>query len=516
MSWEWQAFLLVTVVIDVISWLPSWFFPHVVWLTSVHLLTRIIISLIFLGDVALKCAAHGPLILSKPLCIFDLLLSLACLIFTLIELWLHVQRDGKGTSKDDPLILQVLRLVAIILRNVRRLMFCVRGPCLPFAKYVASSKKRRFVDMEHGFDLDLSYIVPDKVIAMGVPCRDWDFSLCFRNQISDVVRFFESRHPDKYLIVNACPELPYPDAEFARGSVVKFDVQDHSPPTISQFLRFLGVAHAHMDQSEDNVLAVHCKGGKGRTGSFIIAWLLHTRRRNRCEDAMDLFASKRSVSGKVGGGVETPSQVRYLHYFENLCSLDAANAAVSSGLVPQMPPACQVKLKELELRDAWVGSSPEELIAAVHLREPEGGSRVVFWSDIMVCSRESNSDLRFDLGGTAVTGDVRVSIFDLHKLVRKALRSDFVLPVLPVDKAQFANLRASIGSGPEPNKLFLSKIADRPTCLAGEEPGCLFTFMFHVFFLADGQLRLQMSDMDKACKRPKVYNPKGKVTLSYS
>ena len=31
-----------------------------------------------------------------------------------------------------------------------------------------------------------------------------------------------------------------------------------------------------MSQDEDNVIAIHCKGGKGRTGTCVSAWLIES------------------------------------------------------------------------------------------------------------------------------------------------------------------------------------------------------------------------------------------------
>ena len=55
---------------------------------------------------------------------------------------------------------------------------------------MVSQRKRRFIDAEYNFDLDLSYVC-DRLLAMALPCVDGAF---YRNDIREVARFFSSRH----------------------------------------------------------------------------------------------------------------------------------------------------------------------------------------------------------------------------------------------------------------------------------------------------------------------------------
>lgn len=68
------------------------------------------------------------------------------------------------------------------------------------------------------------------------------------------------------------------------------------------------------------IFAVHCRGGKGRTGTMICSWLLWSGHCTRAADALDLF-QRRRTDEKIRGkwqGVETASQRRYVHYVERL------------------------------------------------------------------------------------------------------------------------------------------------------------------------------------------------------
>ena len=152
---------------------------------------------------------------------------------------------------------------------------------------------------------------------MSVPATG--LTALYRNPLSEVVRFFESRHrAGGYLVINCCPELPYPTVKFVSGEVLKFDVQDHTPPTMAQFCDFLNKVR---DVPDKRLLAVHCRGGKGRTGSICCAWLLYSRTCVDADDALALFALSRTelaLGKRKLQGVDTPSQRRYIHQLDAL------------------------------------------------------------------------------------------------------------------------------------------------------------------------------------------------------
>ena len=127
-------------------------------------------------------------------------------------------------------------------------------------KQLVSKKKRRF--KEDGYDLDLSYVT-DNIIAMGYPSESMESM--YRNSLEDVKRFLEERHRDHYKVYNLCSERCYDIQKFhGRVSVYPFD--DHSPPEFSQMLPFCRDVQQWLGEHPDNVAAIHCKAGKGRTG----------------------------------------------------------------------------------------------------------------------------------------------------------------------------------------------------------------------------------------------------------
>ena len=184
-------------------------------------------------------------------------------------------------------------------------------------RVIVSKKKIRFQD--DGFDLDLAYITK-RIIAMGFPSSGSEG--LYRNHIEDVERFFSSRHNSHFRVYNLCSEKTYDTAVRFGGQHIRLPFDDHNPPVpISLIPKFLTDAGNWLDAHQSNIIAVHCKAGKGRTGVMICTLLLAqsvhpiTGKCMSTEEAMRIYGRKRTHDGK---GVTIPSQIRYIRYWEKI------------------------------------------------------------------------------------------------------------------------------------------------------------------------------------------------------
>ena len=177
-------------------------------------------------------------------------------------------------------------------------------------KHLVSKKKRRYQDSE--FDLDMAYIT-DRVIAMGFPSVGVE--TMYRNDVNDVIAFFEKKHKGNVKIYNLCLEKDriYEKKLFLRSKVALFPSLDHNPCSVKLILEFCVDICLFLILNLDSVAAVHCKAGKGRTGVMICCYLVFSGLCKNTEEALNYYAVMRTTNMK---GVTIPSQQRYIRYFE--------------------------------------------------------------------------------------------------------------------------------------------------------------------------------------------------------
>ena len=172
-----------------------------------------------------------------------------------------------------------------------------------------SKKKIRF--QEDGFNLDLTYIT-ESLIAMGFPSESIEG--IYRNSMKDVQKFFVTRHPNHYKIYNLCSERDYSEDRFEKR-VARFPFDDHNPCPFNMILEICRDIDVFLKEHPQNVVSVHCKAGKGRTGLIVSSYLLYSQPREfkDADMALEFFATKRTKNKK---GVTIPSQIRYVRYFD--------------------------------------------------------------------------------------------------------------------------------------------------------------------------------------------------------
>ncbi|XP_078290202.1 phosphatidylinositol 3,4,5-trisphosphate 3-phosphatase TPTE2-like isoform X1 [Panthera onca] len=276
---------------------------------EIHLIS-LAISLFFVLDVLLRVYVEGiRLYFSDILNCLDAVIIVVTLLVDIIYMFYDLK-----VLKDIPrlaILFQSLRLIILI--RVFHLAHQKKHLEM-LARRLVSENKRRY--KKDGFDLDLTYVT-ERIIAMSFPSSGQQSF--YRNPIKEVVRFLDTKHQDHYQVYNLCSERDY-DPKYFHYRVRRIMIDDHNVPTLSEMLAFTKEVDEWMAQDDENIIAIHCKGGKGRTGTMACACLIASEIFTTAEDSLYYFGERRTdkTTSTKYQGVETPSQSRYVGYFADV------------------------------------------------------------------------------------------------------------------------------------------------------------------------------------------------------
>ena len=160
--------------------------------------------------------------------------------------------------------------------------------------------------------LDLCYVT-DKIIATSGPSGTFP-QIAYRNPLKEVVRFLDTKHGADWAIWEFRAEgTGYPDEE-VYNRVRHYPWPDHHPQTFALIPLIVGSMRNWLREKEGRVVVVHCKAGKGRSGTVSCSYLI-AEEGWEMEEAKQRFTERRMRPG-FGNGISIPSQLRTLRYVD--------------------------------------------------------------------------------------------------------------------------------------------------------------------------------------------------------
>ncbi|BCR88342.1 putative phosphatidylinositol-3,4,5-trisphosphate 3-phosphatase [Aspergillus chevalieri] len=177
--------------------------------------------------------------------------------------------------------------------------------------------------------LDLCYVTDD-IIATSGPSLNFP-KRAYRNPLDALVNFLDSKHGSEWCIWEFRAEgTGYPDSE-VYGRIHHFPWPDHHPPPFALIPAMMASMRNWVQRLDDSgskdtdengkpsgkgkrVAVVHCKAGKGRSGTVACSYLI-SEQGWKLEDALQRFTERRMRSG-FGAGVSIPSQLRWVGYVD--------------------------------------------------------------------------------------------------------------------------------------------------------------------------------------------------------
>nr|XP_006628294.1 PREDICTED: phosphatidylinositol 3,4,5-trisphosphate 3-phosphatase TPTE2-like isoform X1 [Lepisosteus oculatus] len=395
MSFGFRIFGVVLIIVDIILVIVDLATPNKSVAAGDALeAISLAISLFFLVDVLLRVYVEGfHTYFSSRLNIMD-----ACIVvLTLIVTMVYTFSDFTGVSL-IPRVVSFLRALRIIIL-VRIFRLASQKKHLEKAtRRMVSENKRRY--QKDGFDLDLTYVT-DRIIAMSFPSSGKQSF--YRNPIGEVARFLDTKHTDHYKVYNLCTEKGY-DPKYFHYRVERIFIDDHNVPSLEDMLKYTASVREWMAADPQNIIAIHCKGGKGRTGTMVCTWLIDSDQFESAKESLDYFGERRtdtSMSSKFQG-VETPSQSRYVGYYE----------IMKNKYNRQLPPEKSLKIRSIRIHSILgVGKGNGSDLKVKIIVKKETAFQCV-------CATQENCTLFPDAGsnavvislseGPVVSGDVKV------------------------------------------------------------------------------------------------------------
>ncbi|MCJ1309259.1 Telomerase protein component 1 [Agyrium rufum] len=162
--------------------------------------------------------------------------------------------------------------------------------------------------------LDLCYVT-DNIIATSGPSSTYP-QRAYRNPTDALVKFLDSKHKEHWAIWEFRAEgTGYPDSE-VHGRIKHYPWPDHHPPPFALIPNIMASMRNWLMDPEaikhGRVVVVHCKAGKGRSGTVACSYLI-SEEGWTVEDALARFTERRMRVG-FGAGVSIPSQLRWVGY----------------------------------------------------------------------------------------------------------------------------------------------------------------------------------------------------------
>ncbi|PGH15732.1 hypothetical protein AJ80_05440 [Polytolypa hystricis UAMH7299] len=160
--------------------------------------------------------------------------------------------------------------------------------------------------------LDLCYVT-DEIIATSGPSSKYP-KRAYRNPTDALVRFLDEKHGENWWIWEFRAEgTGYPD-EDVYGRIHHYPWPDHHPPPFALIPAMMASMRNWLAGDEMRMVVVHCKAGKGRSGTVACSFLVSERGWSAA-DALTRFTERRMRLG-FGPGVSIPSQLRWVGYVD--------------------------------------------------------------------------------------------------------------------------------------------------------------------------------------------------------
>ncbi|CAH6719528.1 putative phosphatidylinositol 3,4,5-trisphosphate 3-phosphatase Ptn1p [[Candida] jaroonii] len=183
---------------------------------------------------------------------------------------------------------------------------------IPLIRSIVSAPKKSYIS-EDNVRFDLSYVTSRLIVSSGPSSSFWKF---YRYPVTDLVEILNKNHGDNWMIWNLRGEGMGYLPEEVDGKVQWFPFPDHQAPSFQLLKECVESIHHFLSLNPDNVALIHCKAGKGRSGTLCCGYMMFESNFKgstlTVEEVNEVYSDKRM---RIGKGVTIKSQLRYLEYW---------------------------------------------------------------------------------------------------------------------------------------------------------------------------------------------------------
>ncbi|XP_054640552.1 tensin-2-like isoform X3 [Dunckerocampus dactyliophorus] len=189
--------------------------------------------------------------------------------------------------------------------------------------------------MERHYDFDLTYITERIISVFFMPELE---EQRYRRDLQEMVSMLKSKHQDKFLLLNLSEKRH--DITRLNPKVQDFGWPDLHAPPLDGICTVCKAMETWMSADPNNVVVLHCKGNKGKTGVIVAAYMHYSKISAGVDQALTTLAMRKFCEDKVSFSLQ-PSQNRYIYYFGGLLSgsikMNSSPLFLHQILIPSLP-----------------------------------------------------------------------------------------------------------------------------------------------------------------------------------
>ncbi|KAM9859594.1 tensin-2-like [Aulostomus maculatus] len=189
--------------------------------------------------------------------------------------------------------------------------------------------------MECHYDFDLTYITERIISVFFLPHLE---EMRYRRNLQEVASMLKSKHQDKFLLLNLSEKRH--DICRLNPKVQDFGWPDLHAPPLDRICAVCKAMETWLTADPHNVVVLHCKGNKGKTGVIVAAYMHYSKISAGADQALTTLAMRKFCEDKVSSSLQ-PSQNRYIYYFGGLLSgtikMNSSPLFLHQVLIPSLP-----------------------------------------------------------------------------------------------------------------------------------------------------------------------------------